>query len=104
MHTIDKEYLLAFADKLLHIDSPSGYTMNAIQYMEEEAARLGYSCSRNAKGNLLIQVEGRDKEHTLALSSHCDTLGLMVRSIKENGYLSVTPIGSPTLPTLDSEY
>ena len=38
MHTIDKEYLLAFADKLLHIDSPSGYTMNAIQYMEEEAA------------------------------------------------------------------
>lgn len=104
MHTIDKEYLLAFADKLLHIDSPSGYTMNAIQYMEEEAARLGYFCSRNAKGNLLIQVEGRDKEHTLALSSHCDTLGLMVRSIKENGYLSVTPIGSPTLPTLDSEY
>lgn len=104
MFEINESYLFDFAKKLLSIDSPSGYTMHAIRFMEEEAKSLGYTCEHNAKGNLLIRVPGCDSTHTLALSAHCDTLGLMVRSIKENGTLAVTPIGSPTLPTLDSEY
>ncbi len=104
MIEIDQSYLLSFAKRLLDIDSPSGYTMNAIRFMKEEAEAMGFTCTQNAKGNLLIRVRGKSSAHPLALSAHCDTLGLMVRSIKENGTLSVTPIGSPTLPTLDSEY
>ena len=100
----DETYLLDFAKKLLAIDSPSGYCAHAIRFMEEEAQALGYTCTRNRKGNLLIRVPGTASTHTTALSAHCDTLGLMVRSIKENGTLAVTAIGSPTLPTLDSEY
>ena len=104
MFKTDETYLLDFAQKLLAIDSPSGYCAHAIRFMEEEAQALGYTCTRNRKGNLLIRVPGTASTHTTALSAHCDTLGLMVRSIKENGTLAVTAIGSPTLPTLDSEY
>ena len=104
MLEINESYLLDFAKKLLAIDSPTGYTMNAIRFMEKEALALGYTCSHNTKGNLFIRIPGTHSRHTTALSAHCDTLGLMVRSIKANGALAVTPIGSPTLPTLDSEY
>ena len=101
---MEKEYILNFAQKLLQVDSPTGFTMHAIDFLEKEAKALGYDTVRNQKGNLMIKVEGKDTNHTLGLSAHCDTLGLMVRSIKDNGYLAITPIGSPTLPTLDSEY
>lgn len=104
MDTIDQTYLLDFAQRLLQIDSPSGYTMHATSFMEEEAKRLGYETSYNAKGNLFIRVPGANHERVTAFSAHCDTLGLMVRSIKENGYLAVTNIGGPIYPTLDSEY
>lgn len=104
MYTVDKTFVLDFAQKLLNIDSPSGYTANAIAFVKKEAEALGYTTFQNAKGNLFIEVPGKNNETTLGLSAHCDTLGLMVRSIKDNGHLALTNIGGPTIPTLDGEY
>ena len=104
MNQDERRELLAFAQRLLGIDSPSGYTMHAMQFLQEEAEKLGFSCVRSAKGNLMVTIPGKDHAQACALSAHCDTLGLMVRSIKDNGMLAVTNIGGPTLPTLDSAY
>ena len=41
-----------FAKKLYAIDSPSGYTKKAIDFLEEKAKELGYATSKNQKGNL----------------------------------------------------
>ena len=98
-----KDYVLNFATELLAIDSPSGYCMEAIKFVKEEAERLGYATSMNAKGNLIIDVLGTS-DKTVGLSAHVDTLGLMVRSIKKNGTLAFTNIGGPILPTYDGEY
>jgi len=98
-----KEYVLSFATELLAIDSPSGYCMEAIKFVKEEAERLGYATSMNAKGNLIIDVPGTS-DKTIGLSAHVDTLGLMVRSINDNGTLAFTNIGGPILPTYDGEY
>lgn len=100
----DKTYVLDIASKLLSIDSPSGYTQHAIAFLQEEAEKLGYSTSRNEKGNLFIHVEGLHHDRTIGVSAHTDTLGLMVRSIKADGKLAVTDVGGPILPTLDGEY
>lgn len=104
MNQDERKSLLDFAQKLLSIDSPSGYTMQAMQFLQEEAEEMGYACTRSAKGNLMVRIPGASHEHALALSAHTDTLGLMVRAIKDNGMLAVTNIGGPTLPTLDSAY
>lgn len=104
MQPFDKEYVCGIAKQILNIDSPTGYTKRAIDFMDEEAKKLGYTTGRNQKGNLLIYVDGKDSEHTLGLSAHLDTLGLMVRSIKDNGKLAITKVGGPCLPTLDGEY
>jgi len=97
------ENVLEYARDLIAIDSPSGYCMKAIAYVKQEVEKLGFETSLNAKGNLIIYVEGTS-EKTIGLCAHVDTLGLMVRSIKGDGTLAFTPIGGPILPTYDGEY
>ncbi len=94
---------LPLLEKIFNIDSPTGYTKDVIDYLEEVIKELGYQTERNKKGNLIVSVEG-EKDYTLGLSAHVDTLGLMVRSIMPNGHLRFTMLGGLLLPTLDGEY
>ena len=94
---------LPLLEKIFTIDSPTGYTKDVIDYLEEVIKELGYKTERNKKGNLIVSVEG-EKDNTLGLSAHVDTLGLMVRSIMPNGHLRFTMLGGLLLPTLDGEY
>lgn len=101
---MDKNYVLNIAEKVLSIDSPSGYTKHVIDFLQKEAQTLGYDTQLNAKGNLMIMVEGQDSSKTVGVSAHADTLGLMVRSINNDGTLKFTCLGGPQLATLDGEY
>jgi putative aminopeptidase FrvX len=56
------------------------------------------------KGNIKLFIEGKDHSKKVATSAHVDTLGLMVRSINQDGTLMVTNVGGPQIPTLDGEY
>ncbi len=99
-----EDFLIKTADSLLSIDSPSGFTGQASQYVLDMAAELGYPAYRNNIGNVIVTVDGEDQDESVALSAHIDTLGLMVRSITSDGHLMITSVGSPILPTLDGEY
>lgn len=99
-----RPYLMETARTLLRIDSPSGFTGRAAAAVEETASGLGYPTRRSNKGNVTVDVAGRDESVTVALCAHIDTLGLMVRSITDGGELMLTRIGGPILPTLDGEY
>ncbi|HKL47252.1 MAG TPA: M42 family metallopeptidase [Candidatus Izemoplasmatales bacterium] len=96
-------YIIDFAQKILSIPSPSGYTRHVIEAIEKEASILGYQASQTKKGNLIIDVKGLSNQR-LGLSGHVDTLGAMVRSINNEGQLKFTTIGGPIWPTLDGEY
>lgn len=95
--------VMEFAKELLLIDSPTGYTKAVIDFYEREVKALGYETIHTNKGNLIVKVPGIG-HHTKALCAHVDTLGLMVRSIKEDGTLAFTLVGGPIVPTLDGEY
>ena len=94
---------LKLFEHLMNIPSPTGYTKNAINFIDEYCHTLGYKTERNKKGNLIIHVNGNDN-YTIGLSAHVDTLGLMVRSIRSDGHLNFTTLGCPQLPTYDGEY
>lgn len=96
--------LIQNAKALLAIDSPSGFTEQVSGYVCAAAKSLGYSVYQNNLGNVIVTAEGIDNTEAVALSSHMDTLGLMVRSITSEGYLMISSVGSPILPTLDGEY
>ncbi|MCQ4951855.1 M42 family metallopeptidase [Holdemania filiformis] len=101
---MNEQILADYAQQLLGIDSPTGFTQHAIAWIEEQVQALGYTCYRNAKGNLIVEIEGPADQPVVAVSAHTDTLGLMVRAIKKDGKLAFTRLGGPCLPTLDGEY
>lgn len=94
---------IEFLMELLSINSPTGYTKNAIDFLDKNIQALDYKTERTPKGNLLVKVSGQSNK-TIGLSAHVDTLGLMVRSINSDGTLALTTLGGPLTPTLDGEY
>lgn len=78
---------------LLNIGSPSGYTEEAILWLKDEFAALGFDSRITVKGGLIVDFGGEDDQNALMLAAHCDTLGAMVCEIKSNGRLRLTNIG-----------
>ena len=78
---------------LLAVDSPSGYTNRAAQWVKEEFEALGFVANITTKGGVLIDLGGKDTENGLLLAAHVDTLGGMVAQIKGNGRLKLTALG-----------
>ncbi len=81
------------AAALLAIDSPTGYTARAAQWVSDAFAALGFSARRTEKGGVLVDLGGRDPADGLLLEAHTDTLGAMVAQIKGDGRLRVSPLG-----------
>ena len=81
------------ATELLAIDSPSGFTARAAQWVKEAFEKLGFSAAITTKGGVLIDLGGLDSSDGLMLAAHTDTLGGMVAEIKGNGQLHITALG-----------
>lgn len=77
--------------ELLAIDSPTGFTSQAAEYVKNEFAALGGKVSVTGKGGILVDLGGEGEG--LLLEAHTDTLGGMVAEIKGNGCLRLTPLG-----------
>ena len=102
---VDGDYMLQQTAVLCRIPSPSGFTRAAIDYVAEELGRLGIATGRTVKGALVASLPGGDPEHGgRTLSAHVDTLGAMVKEIKEDGRLKLTRIGSYDWATIEGEY
>ena len=100
---IDRTYILELANEILQIPSPSGYPVEIIPRIIQEAEKYDLSTEKTKKGNLIITFQGQT-DYTVGLSVHVDTLGAMVRSINSKGEIKFTAIGGPIWPTLDGEY
>ena len=87
--------------KLTAIPSPSSYTEKAAEYLMETLKEMGYEPELSNKGNVLVTIGGEG--NPLVLASHIDTLGAMVRSIKDNGRLRPTTLGGHQWRTADGE-
>ena len=92
-----KEQLYA----LTGIPSPSGFTKKVTDYLLSELTALGFAPERSRKGNVFVTLGGSGSP--LVLAAHVDTLGAMVRSIKENGRLRPTTLGGHQWSTADGE-
>ena len=78
---------------LLAIDSPSGFTAEAAQWVKNEFSALGFDVQITTKGGVLIDLGGENANDGLFLEAHADTLGCMVAEIKGNGRLRLTNLG-----------
>lgn len=90
---IYRDFAVEQAVKLLSIDSPSGYTEQAAQWVLEAFRSLGCEAHITTKGGVLACLGGKDADHALMLEAHTDTLGGMVAQIKSDGRLRITALG-----------
>ncbi len=91
------------AATLLSIDSPSGYTDKAAQWVKQEFEKLGFSAVTTTKGGVLADLGGKDSQNGLLLAAHADTLGAMVAQIKGNGRLKITALGGMNANNAEAE-
>lgn len=104
--SVDTDAVVAFLAGLLNTPSPSGYHEEAIAYVERAIAALrlpGLTMTHNAKGALIVTVEGAGAVAPRALSAHVDTLGAMVCEVKGNGRLMLTQIGGYAWQAIEGE-
>ncbi len=87
------EYATAEAVKLLAIDSPTGYTKAAAEWVQNAFSDLGFPATLTRKGGVVIDLGSADSEDGLWLEAHTDTLGGMVAEIKGDGRLRLSNLG-----------
>ena len=87
------DYAWEQAASLLAIDSPSGYTSKAAQWVKDAFEGLGFPAEITVKGGVIIDLGGENEQDGLLLEAHADTLGAMVAQIKGDGRLKLTSLG-----------
>lgn len=97
------DYIVEITKELLSIDSPTGYTEHAVDFIMKEYEKLGYQPIRTIKGGVIVALGGKDTKEGLMLAAHTDTLGGMVCEIKGNGRLRLSPLGGMNANNAEAE-
>lgn len=101
---VDEKALVAFLSDLLNTPSPTGLAEPAIAFTEKAFAAIdGIKTQRTFKGALVASWDGERNDAPCALTAHADTLGAMVKEIKESGRLSLTQIGGYAWNSIETE-
>jgi putative aminopeptidase FrvX len=101
--SIDTKTMTDFLIGLLNTPSPTGLAEKAVEYTERAFARFPFKMRRTVKGALVAEWEGKASAAPRALTAHVDTLGAMVKEIKENGRLKLTKVGGFVWNTVEGE-
>ena len=86
---------------LIDIDSPSGFTRRACDFLFDQLAQLKLKPERTKKGAVKCSMGPSPK---LAVAAHVDTLGAVVSGIKADGTLCFSVLGGLSLTGAEGEY
>lgn len=100
---IDMQYLLETLQILIETPSPVGYYVEMKPLLESYAQKLGYEISYDNRDTAYITVPGENDSKTVCISTHADTLGLMVRGFNSDGTLRVRPLGGVNFSNVEGE-
>lgn len=104
---MDRSYATFAAQKaieLLNIDSPTGHTKDAANWVINEFTQLGFKTTLTNKGAVLIDFGGNDSNQgALLFEAHTDTLGAVIAQIKGNGRLRISNVGGLTASNVETE-
>ncbi|MEJ2326853.1 MAG: osmoprotectant NAGGN system M42 family peptidase [Chromatiaceae bacterium] len=90
---IDTDYLIDLLLKLLFTPSPSGYTDRVVHLVCEELERMEVPFELTRRGAIRATLAGQVSQPDRAVVAHIDTLGAMVKALKDNGRLELVPVG-----------
>ncbi len=101
------DFIREFLLNLLKIPSPTGNTEMAIAFVEAACQRFNLETYRTVKGSLVAKLPTGAVNNSpvpRTVMSHVDTLGAMVKEIKNNGRLRLTMLGGYAPLSILGEY
>ena len=90
--------------QLVEIPSPSGYTKEITNYIENIVVNLNVSYKKTNKGAIIVTIPGKDESKHRLLTAHIDTLGAMVKEVKASGRLKLSMVGGFNWNAVEGEY
>ena len=90
-------------EKLVGIPSPSGYTMEVMNFIKQEFSRMNAEFIVTNKGSIIATIHGKNKDRHRLLTAHVDTLGAMVKEIKPSGRLKLSLVGGFKFNAIEGE-
>jgi putative aminopeptidase FrvX len=101
---INQESLLDFLVNLLNTPRPTGFSDQAVRFVQKAFEPISVvKTSLTRKGALIVRWDGVRNDHPRALTAHVDTLGVMVKEILSGGRLKMTQIGGYSWNSIEGE-
>ncbi|MEK4522812.1 M42 family metallopeptidase [Psychrobacillus sp. FSL W7-1457] len=103
-YKFQEQETVSLLKQLVEIPSPSGYTKDIMDFMEQFLKDIDVNYIRTNKGALIGTITGEnDTKHRL-LTAHTDTLGAMVKEVKSSGRLKLAMVGGFNWNAVEGEY
>jgi putative aminopeptidase FrvX len=90
----DRSWMVDTLLALLQTPSPSGRTDAVMQLIGGILDELGVPFTLTRRGALTAELPGKSATTDRAIVVHADTIGCMVRDLKDNGRLELIPVGT----------
>ncbi|MEW2480878.1 osmoprotectant NAGGN system M42 family peptidase [Mycobacterium sp. NPDC051198] len=94
MPEAERKWMVDTLLALLQTPSPSGRTDAVMQLIGDTLNDLGVPFTLTRRGALTAELPGESATIDRALVVHADTIGCMVRNLKDNGRLELVPVGT----------
>src|ERR1700738_1601786 len=94
MAETDRTWMVDTLLSMLQTPSPSGRTDAVMQLIGDILDDFGVPFSLTRRGALMAELAGESETTDRALVVHSDTIGCMVRRLKDNGRLELFPVGT----------
>jgi len=91
---VDMDYVERVLLDMLHIHSPSGRTDHIMQFVGEQLRAMNVPFEVTRRGAINAVIDGERPGVDRAIVVHTDTIGCIVKRLKENGRLEVVPVGT----------
>ncbi|PZX08154.1 putative aminopeptidase FrvX [Psychrobacillus insolitus] len=102
--TFREQETVELVKQLVEIPSPSGYTKEITDYIENMVVNLNLSYKKTNKGAIIVTIPGKDESKHRLLTAHIDTLGAMVKEVKASGRLKLSMVGGFNWNAVEGEY
>lgn len=90
---IDPKRVTSTLLDLLAVHSPCGFTDEVVHYVGKELESIGVDYELTRRGTIRARLPGHAPGPARAVVTHVDTIGAMVRFIRDDGRILVAPIG-----------
>ena len=102
-YNFDLDFFKSCFERIINVPSPVGYYVKLNLVLEVLAKEFGESVTYDNKSTAYITLDGEDNSKTVLIGAHADTLGLMVRTIDNNGMIRVRQLGGVNYANLEGE-